>query len=66
MNLQLQHVLSDITGVSGLKILDCILAGERDPTLLVSATGAFQVPPILGSILGDPGRRVPPERRSAH
>lgn len=36
MNLQLHHVLSDITGVSGLKILDSILAGERDPARLAS------------------------------
>src|SRR6476469_7626462 len=34
MNLQLHHVLSDITGVSGLKILDAILGGERDPVKL--------------------------------
>ncbi|MFZ0392374.1 MAG: hypothetical protein WBV33_00075 [Terracidiphilus sp.] len=30
MNLQLHHVLSEIPGVSGLKILDAILALERD------------------------------------
>lgn len=34
MNLQLHHVLSDITGVSGLRILDAILGGERDPLRL--------------------------------
>jgi hypothetical protein len=34
MNLQIHHVLSDITGVSGLAILDAILAGERDPVAL--------------------------------
>lgn len=34
MNLQLHHVLSDITGVSGLRILDAILDGERDPLCL--------------------------------
>jgi hypothetical protein len=34
MNLHLQHVLSDITGASGLRILDAILAGERDPEKL--------------------------------
>jgi hypothetical protein len=27
---------------------------------------AFQVPPILGFILTDPGRRAPPDRRNAH
>ena len=36
MNLQLHHVLSEITGVSGLAILDAILAGERDPMKLAS------------------------------
>lgn len=36
MNLQLHHVLSDLTGVTGLAILDAILAGERDPQVLAS------------------------------
>lgn len=36
MNLQLHHVLSESTGVSGLAILDAILAGERDPAKLAS------------------------------
>jgi hypothetical protein len=34
MNLQVHRVLSDITGFSGLRILDAILAGERDPIKL--------------------------------
>jgi transposase len=34
MNVQLHHVLSDITGLSGLAILDAILAGERDARVL--------------------------------
>lgn len=34
MNLQIHRVLNDITGVSGLRILDTILAGERDPLTL--------------------------------
>jgi transposase len=34
MNIQLHHVLSDITGLSGIAILDAILAGERDPVKL--------------------------------
>ena len=34
MNLKLQHVISDITGVTGLRIVDAILAGERDPKVL--------------------------------
>ena len=34
MNLQIQHVISDITGATGLAILDAIVAGERDPAVL--------------------------------
>jgi transposase len=34
MNLQLHHVISDITGVTGLAIIDAILDGERDPFIL--------------------------------
>ena len=35
MNLQIHHVISDITGVTGLAIVDAILAGERDPATLM-------------------------------
>ena len=31
MNLQLHHVISDITGLTGITILEAILAGERNP-----------------------------------
>ena len=34
MSLQVHRVLSDITGLSGLRILDAILAGECNPVLL--------------------------------
>ena len=34
MNLQIHRVLNDITGLSGLRMLDAILAGERDPVTL--------------------------------
>src|SRR5262249_5407734 len=34
MNLQIHHVISDITGVTGLAILDAIVAGETDPETL--------------------------------
>ena len=34
MNLQIQHVISDMTGLTGLAIIDAILAGERDPVEL--------------------------------
>lgn len=30
MNLQLHHVISDITGLTGLAIIDAVLSGERD------------------------------------
>jgi transposase len=36
MNLHLHHVLTDISGQSGLAILDAILAGERDPKNLAT------------------------------
>jgi transposase len=34
MNVQFQHIISDITGVTGLAILDAIIAGQRDPAKL--------------------------------
>jgi transposase len=34
MNLLLHHVVADITGVTGLKIIHAILDGERDPQVL--------------------------------
>jgi transposase len=34
MNVRLQHVLCDLSGQSGLAIIDAILAGERDPARL--------------------------------
>lgn len=34
MNIQLSHVLSDLSGVSGMAILDAILDGQRDPGAL--------------------------------
>ena len=34
MNVKLQHVISDITGTTGLAIVDAIVGGERDPLKL--------------------------------
>ena len=34
MNLQLHHVISDVTGFTGLSIIDSILSGERDAAVL--------------------------------
>jgi transposase len=36
MNLQLHHVVSDITGATGMKIIRSIIAGERSPQKLAS------------------------------
>lgn len=36
MNLQLHHVVTDITGVTGMRIIRAIVAGERDPDTLAS------------------------------
>jgi transposase len=36
MNLQLQHVVADITGATGMRIIRAIVAGERDPQILAS------------------------------
>jgi len=34
MNLQLQHVVADVTGVTGMKIIRAIASGERNPEVL--------------------------------
>jgi transposase len=36
MNLQLHHVVSDITGVTGMRIIRAIVGGERDPEALAA------------------------------
>lgn len=36
MNIQLQHVIASITGVTGMKIIRAIVAGERDPDKLAA------------------------------
>lgn len=36
MNIQLSNVLSDLSGVSGMRLLDAILDGERDPDTLAA------------------------------
>jgi len=36
MNVQLHHVLSDVTGVSGLAIIQAILQGQRDPVAMAA------------------------------
>lgn len=36
MNLQLHHVVSDVTGATGMKIIRAIVGGQRDPKLLAA------------------------------
>ena len=36
MNVQLHHVVSNITGVKGIKIIRAIVAGERDLDMLAA------------------------------
>jgi hypothetical protein len=36
MNLQLHHVVSDITGATGMRIIRAIVGGERDPEVLAA------------------------------
>lgn len=36
MNLQVHHVVSDITGATGMRIIRAIVAGERDPDVLAA------------------------------
>lgn len=40
MNLKVHEVISDLTGVSGLKMIEAILAGERQPEVLVALCDA--------------------------
>jgi len=56
MNLQIHNVISDITGVTGLAILDAILSGERDPQKLAFLKNARIKAPtttIVKSLEGD-------------
>jgi len=56
MNIQLHNVISDITGVSGLAILDSVLEGERDPAVLADMCHAsIKADPLMirKSLVGD-------------
>jgi transposase len=56
MNLLLHNVISDITGVTGLAIIDAILAGERNPHKLAQLRhGGIKATPdeIAKSLVGD-------------
>jgi transposase len=56
MNLQIHHVLSDITGQSGLAMLDAIVAGERNPAVLAQLRHArvqASEEVVVKSLVGD-------------
>ena len=56
MNLQLHHVISDITGVSGIAIIEAILNGERDPLVLSKMCDKrikASRPTIAAALVGD-------------
>ena len=56
MNVQLHHVISDITGATGLAIVDAILRGERNPSKLAELRDpkiAASAETIAQSLVGD-------------
>ena len=62
MNVQLHHAVTDITGVTGLAILDAIVAGKRDAKVLAAHKLACVLHPrIKHRSPYDPGRIGNPE-----
>jgi transposase len=56
MNLKIHYVLSDVMGVSGLAILDAIVAGERDPEVLAKLRNKMvraSEPEVIQALEGD-------------
>lgn len=56
MNLQIHHVISDITGVTGLAIVDAIVAGQTDPKELAKRRDhriKASVETVRKSLVGD-------------
>jgi transposase len=56
MNLQIHHVISDITGITGLRIMEAILAGERDAVRLAALRDGrikASAETIIKSLVGD-------------
>ncbi|MGD1151714.1 MAG: IS110 family transposase [Syntrophales bacterium] len=56
MNIQLHKVITDITGVTGMRIIRAILAGERDPLVLANMKDRriqSSVSDIVKSLKGD-------------
>jgi transposase len=56
MNLQLHHVVQDITGVTGMKIIWAIVAGERNPQALAAFRDVrckSSIETIRGALVGN-------------
>jgi hypothetical protein len=51
MNVQLSNVLSDLSGVSGMNIMQAILDGERDPQTLAAMPGVKATPEDIAKSL---------------
>jgi transposase-like protein len=61
MNLQIHHVISDITGTTGLAIMDAILGGERDAQALATLRDPrirASQDTIAKSLVGDYGMSI--------
>src|SRR4029077_12529918 len=56
MNLQIHHVISDITGVTGLAIVDAIVAGKTNPKELAELRNyriKASIETVIKSLVGD-------------
>src|SRR5207248_7900025 len=56
MNLQIHHVISDITGVTGLAIVDAIVAGKTNPKELAKLRDSrikASLETVIKSLVGD-------------
>lgn len=61
MNLHLHKVISDVTGVTGMKIIKAIVAGQRDPQILASLKD-----PRIKSSIADIASALTGDYRSEH
>lgn len=56
MNVQIHHVITDITGATGIAILEAILAGQRDPAHLAALRDKrlrADIPTLMRALTGD-------------
>src|ERR1700733_4096478 len=56
MNLQIHHVVTDITGVTGMRIIRAIVAGERNPDVLATYRDVrchSSIEPVRAALVGN-------------